>query len=250
VLLLHLLTHTSGLPDMLPDNTALRQRHAPLSVFIERICRTPLLFPPGTQVRYQSMGTALIGEIVERISGLPLREFIAREICAPLDMRSTALGIREDLMPRLAPVRLPAEQRGTDWHWNTAYWRSFGAPWGGMFSTVTDLMTLLQMFLDGGAGGKTRVLGSTTAAAMIRDQTSQFPELDPVHRLRDRWGLGWKLSAWVSDLSSPDAFGHSGATGTRVGADPRTGLAWAIFTTQPGADLQRVANALNAAVVD
>jgi CubicO group peptidase (beta-lactamase class C family) len=45
----HLLTHTSGLPDMLPNNEQLRAAHRPLSDFIEEICRTPLLFPraPG-----------------------------------------------------------------------------------------------------------------------------------------------------------------------------------------------------------
>jgi CubicO group peptidase (beta-lactamase class C family) len=42
----HLLTHTSGLPDMLPDNTELRRRHAPLADFVAGTCKTPLLFKP------------------------------------------------------------------------------------------------------------------------------------------------------------------------------------------------------------
>ena len=37
----HLLTHTSGLPDMLPENDALRRRHAPLEDFVAR-ARSPL----------------------------------------------------------------------------------------------------------------------------------------------------------------------------------------------------------------
>src|SRR2546423_1526658 len=63
----HLLTHTSGLPDMLPENDALRRRHAPLKDFVAGVCKTPLLYKPGTQVKYQSMGLLLAGEIVERI---------------------------------------------------------------------------------------------------------------------------------------------------------------------------------------
>src|SRR5687768_17533028 len=43
----HLLTHTSGLPDMLPENVDLRKRHAPLREFVAGACRTPLLFRPG-----------------------------------------------------------------------------------------------------------------------------------------------------------------------------------------------------------
>ena len=35
----HLLSHTSGLPDMLPDNDALRARHAPLTEFVSQACR-------------------------------------------------------------------------------------------------------------------------------------------------------------------------------------------------------------------
>src|SRR4029453_4379837 len=67
----HLLTHTSGLPDMLPENTDLRRQHAPLSEFVARTCRTPLLFSPGTKVSYQSMGILLAAAIVEKVSGEP-----------------------------------------------------------------------------------------------------------------------------------------------------------------------------------
>src|SRR5215203_5811954 len=54
----HLLTHTSGLPDMLPENVALRQQHAPLSEFVRRICELELDFAPGTHIQYQSAGIA------------------------------------------------------------------------------------------------------------------------------------------------------------------------------------------------
>ena len=66
----HLLTHTSGLPDMLPENVELRKRHAPIADFVAATCKTPLLFKPGTQVKYQSMGILLASAIAERISGL------------------------------------------------------------------------------------------------------------------------------------------------------------------------------------
>lgn len=46
----NLLNHTSGLPDMLPDNIELRRRHAPLKEFVAGALRTPLMFPPGTRV--------------------------------------------------------------------------------------------------------------------------------------------------------------------------------------------------------
>ena len=66
----HLLTHTSGLPDMLPDNVALRKSHAPLSAFVEGTCEVELDFHAGRGVRYQSMGFAILGEIIQRVSGV------------------------------------------------------------------------------------------------------------------------------------------------------------------------------------
>src|SRR5690242_19088559 len=71
----HLLTHTSGLPDMLPENIEFRRRHAPLKEFVAGACRTPLLFKPGTKVSYQSMGILLAADIAQRIAGMPFLEY-------------------------------------------------------------------------------------------------------------------------------------------------------------------------------
>ncbi len=67
----HLLTHTSGLPDMLPNNRQLRAAHAPLSTFVEDTCAVQTAFPAGRGVQYQSMGFAVLGEIIGRVSGMP-----------------------------------------------------------------------------------------------------------------------------------------------------------------------------------
>ncbi|MDA0333847.1 MAG: serine hydrolase [bacterium] len=244
----HLLTHTSGLPDMLPQNEALRARHAPLADFVKDVCQCELLFAAGTQISYQSMGTLLAGEIVERITGQSLRQMMAERIFAPLAMASTSLGIRDELASRAADVVLPQEQTGTDYHWNTSYWQRLGAPWGGMFSTVDDLARLLVATLGGGVLQDGRILGTLANRAMISDRTTRMPGLASEHRSQ-RWGLGWRLGAW-GDLASAASFSHGGATGTLVGADPESGLACVIFTTRPGAPVHRVATAVQAAVIN
>ncbi len=244
VQVIHLLTHTSGLPDMLPENTALRRRHAPLSTFVEQVCACGLLFKPGTRVSYQSMGTAVLGRLVEKLSGRPLPVFMHDEIFAPLGMHNTSLGLAQALAGRVAEVNLPAAETRQDWTWNTPYWQQFGAPWGGMFSTVEDLALLLQMLLEEGGG----MVGIPTARAIIADQTSRLPELcNEEQRRSQRWGLGWCVGNW-GDFGSPRSFWHGGATGTLVGADPETGLLGALFTTQPDAPLHLAANALQGAV--
>ena len=89
----HLLTHTSGLPDQLPENIELRKRHAPLEEFVERAIRTPLLFEPGQEVRYQSMGFLLAAEVVQRITQHPFRDYLREELFLPLEMRNSELGL-------------------------------------------------------------------------------------------------------------------------------------------------------------
>src|SRR3954453_16587592 len=89
----HLLTHTSGLPDMLPEDQEIRKAHAPLSVFVERTCRTPLLYAPGAELRYQSMGILLAGEIVSRVSKQTLPAFTREHVFGPLGMSSTSIGL-------------------------------------------------------------------------------------------------------------------------------------------------------------
>lgn len=243
-----LLSHTSGLPDMLPENIQLRRAHAPLSEFVRHAMTTPLLFAPRTDFRYQSMGILLAGEIVERVTGKRLRDFLSEEIFTPLGMRSSALGLGAFKIPDTAWCQTPAGSNPEDlerFGANSPYWRDMGHPWGGMHSTTRDLAVLLQTFLNGGAYGRARVFGAATVAAMIRDQNAAIGK---------PWGLGWGLATspvwcYFGDLVSPRTFGHSGATGTVAWADPERRLICVILTTRPSSEdngrvLRLVSNAV------
>jgi CubicO group peptidase (beta-lactamase class C family) len=254
----HLLTHTSGLPDQLPDTNVLRAAHAPLSEFVRRVCETPLDFPPGANVRYQSMGILLLGEIVERVTGTPLRAFLHETFFRPLGMTGSSLGIRPGTESQLAELRLPQEQVGTDWGWNSDYWRGLGVPWGGMFATVRDVVVFGQMFLQGGRYAGTQILGAATVAAMTANQLERIPLIPETARRAQAWGLGWRLPSWQNehpfgDLLGPRAFGHTGATGTVAWFDPDLALACALFTNEPldhcHRFLNRCSNAVAAAVL-
>jgi CubicO group peptidase (beta-lactamase class C family) len=245
----HLLTHTSGLPDMLPENTELRRQHAPLSEFVRRIYELELDFPPGTRIQYQSMGIALLGEIVERISGMALPAFLRQEFFEPLRMADSSLGVGELDQQRIVHVNVPEAMRGVDWGWNQPYWRNFGAPWGGMFTTVSDHFRFCQMFLNGGVWDGVQILSPATTTMMTTDQTeailsAQAPEHCDL-RWGQTWGLGWTVvgqrvplgerSLFFGDLSSPKTFGHGGATETTVWADPVNNVVCILFTSEPAA---------------
>lgn len=238
ITLRQLMTHTSGLPDMLPDNQSLREAHAPMAEFIRRICDLTPDFPAGTAIQYQSAGIAILGEIVQRVSGLPLPDFLRREIFEPLGMHDTGLGMAGLPRERLSLVNLPPEQIGTDWGWNSDYWRTLGAAWGGMFSTTADLTRYLRMFLNGGELDGVRIFSRAGVAAMLRDQTTPMPQIPAEQKAIHGWGLGWRLAPatgwrYFGDLLSPGSFGHGGATGTVFWADPTRQLTFVLLTTQP-----------------
>ena len=245
----HLLSHTSGLPDMLPNNRALRASRSPLEAFVRGTCGVTLDFPPGRGVQYQSKGYALLGEIIHRVSGVPCAEFLRREIFEPLGMHDTALGTpaewwegedgREPKVARIAEIRVPPEQQGgDDWNWNSRYWRSLGAPWGGLLSTPHDLLIFCRMMLRGGTYGNVRLFSPATVETATSNQLECLPDLPESDRRSRAWGFGWRLN-WAAhgscfgDLLSPRAYGHWGATGTLFWIDPARDAAAVILTTQP-----------------
>ena len=231
---LHLMTHTSGLPDELPNNTELRRQHAPLAKFIEESIGADLLFKPGTQFSYASSGTLLVAEIVQRLSGKSIRDFVQSEIVEPLGLKSTGLGSQGFSRERLVRTTLPEYQK-PEYGWNSQYWQEFGSPAGGLFSTPEDYAAICAMMLNRGRHGDVQLLSPATVRRMTTNRLQDLPEMpEPVRRTHP-WGLGWRLNHpgladnW-SDLLSPAAFGHTGSAGNVVWMDPETEGFCLIFT--------------------
>lgn len=265
ITLRHLLTHTSGLPDMLPNNRALRMTRAALSSFVEGTCHAAVDFPPGRGVQYQSMGFVLLAKVVELVSGLPFSAFLQREILNPLKMNDTALGAPQDWfqaggrIDRFAHVDLPDDQLdGDDWNWNSRYWLQIGAPWGGMLTTTNDLIRFGQLMLDGGSNGACRLFSRSTIQVATTNQLVHIPDVPEADRRCRGWGLGWRMnwpahSASFSDLLGPRAYGHWGATGTLFWIDPDRQACAALLSTLPlekgsGTALTCLSNAILSAI--
>jgi CubicO group peptidase (beta-lactamase class C family) len=225
-----LLTHVSGLPDQLPENAALRKRHAPLPEFVAGAVRTPLLFAPGSRYEYSSMAILLAAEVARRISGTEFSAFIEQAVFRPLEMKHSALGLGR--FPLEVTMRCQAENAAPEsgagdptareWDWNSPYWRRLRAPWGGVHASAPDVARFFAEFLD--REGKS--VRPETAGLMLRNHN---PDGLPPR------GLGFAIGARAGSPGCSEAtFGHSGSTGTLAWADPRTKTICVVLTTLPG----------------
>jgi beta-lactamase class C len=272
VTLRHLLAHTSGLPGVSADNFALRRAHEPLEAFVASFARQPLLFAPGTLHYYSNCGILMAAEVVGRALAGTLRQpvatpavgqyhpFVQQHILAPLGMASSSLRPSAEWAERIAWVA-GTGQEGEDWEMaNSAYYRSLGIPWGGLFSRPRDLARFVDCFLPTAAGrqriGHTdalmpgaRLVSAATARAMT---TVQFappdapadlaPELrdgsvPPTLRPAISWGIGWEIKGTKrphpsGELTSAATYSHLGSTGTMAWADPATDIVCILLTNR------------------
>jgi CubicO group peptidase (beta-lactamase class C family) len=234
VTMLHLLTHTSGLPDQLAENNELRSKHATLVEFGEPAMRTPLEFAPGSKYQYSSMAILLAARVAEVISGTDIRTLVDRTVFQPLQMQHSAQGLGRFNLEEMVPVQTEhaapeaggGDPKAKDWDWNSPWWRKFGAPWGGTHASAPDLGKFLAEFMD----ERGACLKPDTARLMIKNHNP--PGVTPR-------GLGWVVGpAAGSKGCSEKTFGHTGSTGTIVWADPSTRTICLVLTSLPARAVQ------------
>ena len=224
----HLLTHVSGLPDQVEENLALRRGQAPLAEFVSHACRAPLQFAPGSKYSYSSMGILLAVEVARRLTGREIPDLVQGEVFDRLGMRRSAQGLGRFRMSdfvsmqteNAAPEAGGGDPAARDWDWNSRYWRSLGAPWGGTHASAGDLGRWLEEFLvPSGAVLSERMLHET--------ERNQNPA-----GLAPR-GYGFGVVRAGSPGCSDATFGHTGSTGTLAWADPRSQAVCVVLTSLP-----------------
>ncbi|WP_271166041.1 serine hydrolase domain-containing protein [Brevundimonas intermedia] len=91
----HLLSHTSGIPDLMarPGWGMRRTTPATLNELTEDSKRFGLQFAPGTKVRYDNAGFNLAAAIVEKASGRPYQAYMRETFFGPLGMKDSGLDL-------------------------------------------------------------------------------------------------------------------------------------------------------------
>jgi CubicO group peptidase (beta-lactamase class C family) len=165
--------------------------------------------PPGTRRIYSNVGFRMLAEVVADAAGVTFGAWLGSSVLEPLDMPATRLAAR----------------RGVD-----------EDPAAGAVSTLDDLERLARCLLDRGAP----VVGQELFAAAIGVQFPGLAGLVPGVGRFDPcdWGLGFELHDgkrphWMGDRRSAAAFGHFGASGCFLWADPDAELACAAVSDRP-----------------
>ncbi|HEX2640805.1 MAG TPA: serine hydrolase domain-containing protein, partial [Pyrinomonadaceae bacterium] len=120
-----LLSHTSGYQDYWPQDYVMPMMLKPVTAdkILEMWARKPLDFEPGTKWQYSNTNYVIAGLIIEKVSGMPLMEFLQKRVFTPLKMTSvsdidrTRLGDTDPtgyLRYALGPLR-PAPKEGPGW---------------------------------------------------------------------------------------------------------------------------------------
>lgn len=211
---------------------------------LEAICRTPLLYEPGTRTVYSDVDYMLLTFVVEKITGRRLDAYMKDVFYAPLgldhitflplengfsadDCAATELnGNTRDHHISFDGIRTETLQGEV--HDERAWYCMEGVSGhAGLFANATDLAKLASVMLTGGYG-EHRFFSRTVIDLFTAPKAFDFGQ----------WGLGWwregedKRVWYFGTQSDPGTIGHQGWTGTLVMIDPARDLVIAYLTNK------------------
>ncbi|HEX9171071.1 MAG TPA: serine hydrolase domain-containing protein [Telluria sp.] len=225
-----LLTHTSGLPAGLPARPAWDGDAAAHAL----ACSQVATHPPGTLFRYSDINYVLLGQLVQRVAGMPLAQFARQRLYLPLRMVDTGyLPLARVGAAAIAPTQKSPVDGDKALHPDLAGGqllqgvvhdptaRRMGGVAGsaGLFTTARDLARFARMLLGEGELDGVRVLSRDSVRLMTTVQTP--PGMAALR------GMGM-------DINSPYAvrprgtvfpigsYGHTGFTGCVLWIDPNS----------------------------
>jgi CubicO group peptidase (beta-lactamase class C family) len=249
ITLRHVLTHRAGIPAITGvgvDLEVLSDRKR----ILELLCAAHPVSVPGRRLAYHAItGGYVLGEVVERVTGKPLREVLREEILAPLGIKDFNYGVARDRLGDVAEnafTGLPAmpplsgflrRSLGVGVEEATAMSNSERfltavVPSGNIVGTADEACRFFQMLLNGGELDGVRVFDRRTVRRAVAE--TSYLEIDSFLGLPVRYGMGFMLGGeWFSVYGprTTQAFGHVGFTAVVAYADPERDLSVSLMTS-------------------
>ncbi|GAA1489866.1 serine hydrolase domain-containing protein [Brachybacterium sacelli] len=220
----HLLTHTAGLPPVMPLWRLAGDREARLAA----VSRAHLEAAPGSVHAYSCIGFILLGALLEGLTDTPLPELARVRVLDPAGAMTAGWAPAPPQAQRAAATEYQEDPprglvRGAT-HDETA-WSLGGSGNAGLFATLEDALAIGRV-LAGRAPGPT--LSDAVRTLMTTDQLPGVSTDAPW-----RQGLGLRVGQESAPgVLLPRVVGHPGFTGTSVLADPTTGTVATLLTNR------------------
>ena len=263
-----LLTHTSGLPAWRPLYII---ANGELDAVVGAIANQPLAYQPRERVVYSDLGFIVLGFLLQKLTAMQFDQLARRDIFDPLQLQRTffkpALATRTEVaacesgnqyerdmceldseLPRYSGWRT-----GGIWgevHDGNAYFLGGAAGHAGVFSTAGETLRIANQFIGG-------------LSELLSQETCEFFRQNMTEGLNESRSFAWQLAATGESTAgpslAPDAFGHTGFTGTSCWIDAQRRRVYLLLTNRtharrlPFANINQVrrdfhtlaANALN-----
>ncbi len=181
-------------------------------------------FEPGTKHEYSNVGNALIGVLVEQISGVDFNTYCKQHIFTPLDMSNTYWRLDEITETIVTPYNHVDDQYEAIQHYTfTDY------PNGGLRSTGTDMFKFLRAFTLGGLSNNHELLKESTVNLMITPQISSIDNEVGLHLFL----MNTEHNLWGHD-------GGEQGVATMMAFNPETKIGAIILTNQGEVNLDEI----------
>jgi CubicO group peptidase (beta-lactamase class C family) len=212
--------------------------HSTLKEMITRLAALPLFHQPGEKFLY-GLNTDVVGYLVEVLSGMPLDQYLEKNIFSRLGMQDTYFFLPKLKQSRLTPLykqdatgKLVLQDSIIPL--NGDFYRDFPKTPGGSYfsggaglsSTAYDYAVFCQMLLNGGAYNGVRILAPSTVRLMTANQIGDLLMWgDP--RNPNKFGLGFGVYTEGTEKNTPARAGTydwAGMFATHFWIDPKSGL--------------------------
>ncbi|WP_296176032.1 serine hydrolase [uncultured Brevundimonas sp.] len=240
------LTHTSGLPEIIDDNTRLIDGAEPDAAWA-KVQELPLRYAPGTQYAYNQTGYALMGKIIEQISGKPFVDFVREGQFNAAGMEQARFGNTADTAPELASLytyltlklegmRTVGVERSETPMARQEVWPAYMHPTAGVQATARDLAAWVIALQD-------RKLVSEKGLEQLW-APQQLPDgsYRGFNRTINGYGLGWPS---IRRAEHP-AITPTGGDRAAIFIYPEDDLTVIVLTNLMGAGPQRFADKIAA----
>ena len=198
-----LLSHTSGFDGDHFTDTG--RGDDALARYVAGCSDLPQIVAPGKIWSYSNSGYAVLGRVVEVLSGLTFEEALRERLFVPLALASTVSFADEAIVHPVAVGHVPDPEDPSRLVVTPAWGlhRAFAAMGSAVVASAGDVMRFVGLHLSGGlAPDGSRLLDAALVDAM---RVPQIALVDDTI-IGEAWGLGWILDHW-GDVA---VIGHDG----------------------------------------